>query len=216
MAQIFHRSTNTLSRLSIFGAVFIIGGLFTVGAILVRSPYVTNVGVPVPQPVLFSHKHHVGDDGIDCRYCHASVEVSAFAGMPATETCMHCHSQLFNDSPMLQPVTTSAATGLPIAWNRVYQLPDFVYFDHSIHVNKGVGCTTCHGQVDEMPLIQKATSLQMTWCLECHRDPARFVRPRDEVFSMTWQPPPDQAALGAKLVSEYHITSKTNCWTCHR
>lgn len=216
MAQIFHRSTNTLSRLSIFGAVFVIGGLFTVGAILVRSPYVTNVGVPVPQPVLFSHKHHVGDDGIDCRYCHTSVEVSAFAGMPPTDTCMHCHSQLFNDSPMLQPVIESAATGVPIAWNRVNQLPDFVYFDHSIHINKGVGCTTCHGQVNEMPLMEKTASLQMTWCLECHRDPARFVRPRDEVFSMTWQPPPDQAALGAKLVSEYHITSKTNCWTCHR
>ncbi len=216
MAQIFHRSTNTLSRISIFGAVFFIAGLFTAGAIFVRSPYVTREGVPVAQPVPFSHKHHVNDDGIDCRYCHPSVEVSSFAGMPSTETCLHCHSQLFTTSPVLQPVIQSAQTNTPIQWNRVYQLPDFVYFDHSIHVNKGVGCTTCHGQVDQMPLIQKAASLQMTWCLECHRDPARFVRPRDQVFSMTWQPPADQLEAGKKLVSDYHIESKTNCWTCHR
>ncbi len=216
MAQIFHRSTNTLSRVTIFGAVFIVAGILGAVGIFVRSPYVTREGVPVVQPVPFSHKHHVNDDGIDCRYCHTSVEVSSFAGMPPTETCMNCHSQLFTTSPVLAPVFASARTDMPIQWNRVNQLPDFVYFDHSIHVNKGIGCTTCHGQVDQMPLMMRAASLQMTWCLDCHRDPAKYVRPLDQVFSMTWQPPADQLEAGKKLVTEYHIESKTNCSTCHR
>lgn len=216
MAQIFHRSTNTLSRVSIFGAVFVVAGLVAAGGLFVRSPYVTGVGVPVPQPVQFSHKHHVGDDGIDCRYCHTTVESSAFAGMPPTQTCMNCHSQLFTNTAALQPVVQSYQTNTPIQWNRVYQLPDFVYFNHSIHVNKGIGCETCHGRVDQMPLMQKASSLQMEWCLDCHRDPAKYIRPREEVFSMTWQPPPNQVEAAQALVHEYNVQSLTNCSTCHR
>ncbi len=216
MAQIFHRSTNTISRVSIFGAAFFIAALIAAGGLFIRSSYVTGVGVPIPQPVPFSHKHHVGDDGLDCRYCHTTVETSPFAGMPPTDTCMHCHSQLFNTSPVLQPVIDSAQTNTPIQWNRVYQLPDFVYFDHSIHIDKGIGCETCHGRVDQMPLMQKASSLQMEWCLDCHRHPENYVRPRAQVFSMTWQPPPNQSEEGQLLVKNYHIQSLTNCWVCHR
>ena len=161
MPQIFHRSTNTLSRVSIFGAIFIIGGVLAIFMIIQRSPYVTYVGVARTQPVQFSHLHHVGDDGIDCRYCHTSVEVSSSAGIPSTEVCMNCHSQVWANSPYLEPVRESWRTGQPITWERVHDLPDFVYFDHSIHVNKGVGCTTCHGQVDRMPLMWQASSLQM-------------------------------------------------------
>jgi len=179
----------------------------------------TGVGVARRQPVPFSHKHHVGDDGIDCRYCHTSVEESAFAGIPPTKTCMNCHTQIWADSPMLEPVRESWRTGRSLEWVRVHKLADFVYFNHSIHVNKGVGCSTCHGRVDQMPLIAKANSLYMEWCLECHRAPERFVRPREYVFSMEYQPPEDQLSLGRKLVKEYRIQSTaylTSCSTCHR
>ena len=216
MAQVFGPGANTLARLSLVGSV--LGLLLAFGGLelYVRSPYVTQVGVPVEQPIPFSHKHHVADDGIDCRYCHTTVETSAFAGMPATQTCMNCHSQIFSQSPTLAPVRDSFQTGKPIRWNRVYTLPDFVYFDHSIHVQKGVGCSTCHGQVDQMPLTWKAQSLQMGWCLECHQDPAHFVRPREEVFNMAWQPPANQDELGRQLVAAYHVQSKISCSTCHR
>lgn len=214
--QVFHPSTNTISRISIFGAIFFIGGLLWLLNAFNRSSYVTDVGVPVDQPVPFSHKHHVTGIGIDCRYCHTSVEVSSFAGMPATETCMSCHSQIWADSPMLEPVRASFRTGQPLQWTRVHDLPQFVYFDHSIHVNKGIGCASCHGRVDLMPLMWKVNTLNMEWCLDCHRQPEKFVRPREEVFNMEWQPPSDQAALGAKLVSQYKIQKLTDCWTCHR
>lgn len=216
MPQIFHRSTNTFSRVSVFGALFGIASVLGLAWLFFRSPYITNVGVPVAQPIAFSHKHHVGDDGIDCRYCHTSVENSAFAGLPPTQTCMNCHAQLFADSPALAAVRQSWQSGVPIAWNRVHALPDFVYFDHSIHVQKGVGCVTCHGQVDQMPLTAKAETMQMTWCLTCHRDPASYVRPREQVFNLHWQPTESQAALGARLVKEYDIHPLTECSTCHR
>lgn len=216
MAQIFHRSANTFARVSIFGAAFIVVGLLAVVGVYVRSPYATGVGVAPPQPVAFSHKHHVGDEGFDCRYCHTSVEASSFAGMPPTETCMHCHSQILTNTDALAPVIASSQNNTPIEWTRVYQLADFVFFNHSIHVNKGIGCTTCHGQINQMPLTEKATSLQMTWCLDCHRNPAQYVRPFDQVFSVTWAPPPNQLQVGAALVKQYHIQSLTNCWTCHR
>ena len=216
MSQLFHRSTNTFSRASVFGALFAVAGALLLAWLYFRSPYVTAVGVAVPQPVAFSHKHHVGDDGIDCRYCHTSVENSSFAGMPSTQTCMNCHAQLFADSPALALVRDSWQTNTPIQWTRVDALPDFVYFNHSIHVQKGVGCVTCHGQVDQMPLTAKAETMQMTWCLTCHRDPAQFVRPRAEVFNLHWQPTESQAALGQRLVAEYHIQTRTECSTCHR
>ena len=216
MPQIFHRSTNTISRVSIFGAVFILAAIFLMLWLLVRSTYATGVGVNVDQPVPFSHKHHVGDDGIDCRYCHTTVETSAFAGMPAVKICMNCHSQIWAQSPVLAPVRDAFKNNTPIVWNRVYALPDFVYFDHSIHVQKGVGCTTCHGQIDQMPLTAKAASLQMEWCLDCHRDPAKYLRPLDQVFNVDYQPPADQAALGRKLMAEYNVQPKIDCSTCHR
>jgi len=219
MPQIFHRSTNTISKFSIFGFLFVLGGLAWVGTAINRSPYVTQAGVAREQPIQFSHAHHVGDVGLDCRYCHTSVETSNFAGIPPTKTCMNCHSQLFVDSPYLEPVRSSFRTGDSLVWTRVNDLPDFVYFNHSIHVNKGVGCDTCHGKVDRMPLMWQAASLQMEWCLDCHRNPAKNLRPKDQVFNMNYEPPADQMALGNQLIQEYHIPSKqtlTDCSTCHR
>jgi cytochrome c7-like protein len=219
MPQIFHHSTNTISKFSIFGFLFIIAGLTWVGAAINRSPYVTQADVAREQPIQFSHAHHVGGLGIDCRYCHTSVETSNFAGIPPTKTCMNCHSIMFADSPFLEPVRSSYRTGTSLEWIRVNDLPDFVYFNHSIHVNKGVGCDVCHGKVNRMPLMWQAASLQMEWCLGCHRDPAKVLRPREQVFNMDYEPPADQMALGNQLMRDYHIRSArqlTDCDTCHR
>jgi hypothetical protein len=216
MSQIFHRSTNTIARVSIFGALFIIAGLLVLIAEVNRSPWVTDANVARQQPIQFSHERHVAGNGIDCRYCHTSVENSAFAGIPPTKTCMNCHSQVFANSPFLEPVRESFRSDRSIAWTRVHDLPDFTYFDHSIHVHKGIGCTTCHGQVDRMPLVWQASSLQMEWCLDCHRAPERYVRPRAEVFSVDYVPPPNQLELGGRLVEEYGIEKLTSCSTCHR
>ena len=216
MAQNFHPSTNTISRVTIFGGLIfllaVVAGLTTIN----ESPYITEVGVARSQPVPFSHKHHVGDDGIDCRYCHTSVEESSFAGIPPTKTCMNCHTQIWPDSPILEPVRESFRTGQSIQWTRVHNLPGFVYFNHSIHVHKGIGCVTCHGRVDKMPLMWRENTLYMDWCLDCHRAPERFVRPREYVFSMEYQAPVDQLALGQKLVKQYRIQKLTSCSTCHR
>jgi hypothetical protein len=217
--QIFHRSTNTISRVSLFGAVFFLAFLGWLFGAINRSPYVTQEGVAREQPVQFSHQHHVGAVGIDCRYCHTTVETSSFAGIPPTKTCMNCHSQIWASSPILEPVRESFRTDQSLEWTRVHDLPDFAYFDHSIHVAKGIGCETCHGRVDRMPLIRQESSLQMEWCLECHRYPERFVRPREEVFTMGWMPPKDQLEIGRELVKAYGIRSNfelTSCSTCHR
>jgi Cytochrome c7 and related cytochrome c len=217
MPQIFRPSANSLAQVAIVTLVLLAIGIPTTIAIVQRSSLVTGVGVVQAQPVFFSHKHHVSDDGIDCRYCHTSVEESPFAGMPSIEICMNCHRQIWNESPMLEPIRTSYRTNTPIEWKRVHDLPDFVYFDHSIHVAKGVGCETCHGRVDQMPLLWRVNTLQMDWCLECHRHPERHVRPRDQVFTMGWRPPDDdQIALGSRLVQAYRIQRKTDCSTCHR
>ncbi len=215
MAQIFKRSTNTVAKTSIYGAVFIVAFLVWVFMVLDRSAYNTGQGVTLAQPVPFSHDHHVTGLGIDCRYCHTSVEEAAFAGMPPTATCINCHKLIWNDSPMLEPVRASFATGTPIAWSRVHDLPDYVYFDHSVHLAKGIGCVSCHGRVDRMPLVYQQASLQMEWCLDCHRNPERHVRPRSELFNASWQAD-DQQALGARLVEEYGIQSKLSCSACHR
>lgn len=214
MPQIFHPSMNTVSKVSIFGAAFFLAFAVWIGYTLVRSPYITEAGVIREQPVPFSHAHHVGQVGIDCRYCHTSVETSPSAGMPPTKTCMNCHSQLWKDAPLLEPVRESMRTGEPIHWTRVHDLPDFAYFDHSIHVSKGVGCSSCHGRVDKMPLMWREASLQMQWCLDCHRDPAPHIRPRDQVFNMDWEPGADNPEH-AKWVEE-HVHSKINCSVCHR
>jgi len=230
--QIFHRSANVLSRLSIYGGIFTAAFVLWLCIQLQRSPYVTYAGVVRPQPVPFSHQHHVSGVGIDCRYCHTSVETSGFAGIPPTNTCMNCHRQIWTSAPLLEPVRESFRSGKSLVWNRVNDLPDFVYFDHSIHINKGVGCNTCHGPVDHMPMMYNYASLQMEWCIECHRAPEKNLRPRDQVFNMRYQQPTadmpvnldgvtygDQLSLGRALVKKYHVRSVadiTSCNTCHR
>ena len=219
MSQIFHRSANTFARITIFGAVFIVAFVTWVFAELDRSAYATRAMQPREQPVPFSHAHHVGGLGVDCRYCHTTVETSNFANIPPTKTCMNCHSQIWNNSPTLEPVRASFRTGQSLRWVRVHDLPDFVYFNHSIHINKGVGCETCHGRVDRMPLTWQQHSLQMEWCLDCHRHPEKYVRPREFVTTMGYQPPGDQEETGRRLVAEYHIQDAralTSCSTCHR
>ncbi|HXY09676.1 MAG TPA: cytochrome c3 family protein [Terriglobales bacterium] len=230
--QIFHRSTNTISRATLFGAVFLLAFVLWACIAFQRSPYVTYAEVVRPQPAPFSHQHHVAGLGIDCRYCHTSVETSSFAGIPPTKTCMNCHSQIWTGAPLLEPVRESFRSGKSLVWTRVNDLPDFVYFDHSIHINKGVGCNTCHGPVDRMPLMYNYASLQMEWCLDCHRDPAKNLRPRDQVFNMRYEPPSslkplmfegkqyfDQQSLGVDLVKQYNLRTVadiTSCSTCHR
>lgn len=222
MPQIFHHSTNTLAKLSIFGAIFILLAAMWVLAEINRSSYNTGQYIERQQPVQFSHKHHTGDDGIDCRYCHTSVETSNSAGMPSTQTCMNCHSQIWSDSPYLEPVRESYKTGVPIEWTRVHDLPDYVYFNHSIHVAKGVGCASCHGQVDEMPLMYQASSLQMEWCLQCHREPEKFIRPKDKIYDMKWRlqnKSEQELAEAVRWKQEYRIPDSqmlTSCSTCHR
>lgn len=218
MAQIFHRSANSTVKVLIVSALILVIVLLGLLLNINRIYYVNQVNIPKDQPVPFSHKHHVTGMGIDCRYCHNTVETTAFAGIPATETCMSCHAQIWTEAPILEPVRASLRTNTSLQWTRVHDLPDFVYFNHSIHINKGVGCQTCHGQVDQMPLMFKVNSLNMEWCLECHRNPALFLRPRDQVFNMLYTPPANQEALGRQLVAEYHVQTSqlTNCSICHR
>jgi hypothetical protein len=218
MGQLFKRRANSIARLIVLavpaGIIAMSAALFA----LARSDFRTGVDSPVEQPVPFSHQHHVGGLGIDCRYCHTGVEQSSFAGIPPTETCMTCHSQVWKDAPVLELVRDSWQTGRPIKWQRVHDLPDYVYFDHSIHLAKGVGCATCHGAVNEMPLTFKTKELYMRWCLDCHRDPAKFIRPKSEVFNMTYVAPRDQGSLGQQLLAtnQIHTAGLTDCYTCHR
>ena len=216
MSQIFHPSTNTISRVSLFGLVFFVGLAGWLVMALDRSSTVTRQQQILEQPIPFSHDHHVGQVGIDCRYCHSTVETRSFAGLPATATCMGCHAVLFADAPILEPVRASLRENKPIEWTRVYDLPDFVYFNHSIHVAKGIGCTSCHGEISRMPLTLKASSLKMEWCVACHRDPAQHVRPRSEVFNPAWDPAPLSQTQRAALVQEYRIQRKTSGSVCHR
>ena len=219
MAQIFHPAANTLARLSLLLGIGSVAGGMVALDLVTRSPFTTEAGVDREQPVPFSHKHHA-NMGIDCRYCHTSVEDAAFAGIPPTKTCMNCHSMIFSEAPILAAVRESWKSGTSLAWNRVHDLPQFVYFNHSIHVNKGVGCSTCHGRVDEMPLVRKQNTLYMSWCLDCHRQPEQFLRPRSEIFNMAWEPPADQAERGRQLAREYQVDTShyrmLNCSLCHR
>jgi Cytochrome c7 and related cytochrome c len=217
MAQIFRPRSNTIARAGLAAAVLILGATGWCVYAIYWSPWTTREMNPIPQPVPFSHKHHVYGLGLDCRYCHTRVEDSAFAGMPPTETCMTCHSQIWRDAPMLAPVRQSFATDTRLQWNQVNRTPDFVFFNHAIHIAKGIGCATCHGQLDQMPLTWKSHSLYMKWCLDCHRHPENYIRPRDQVFNMNWSPT-NQIALGEKLVAEYHVNTSqlTDCSMCHR
>ncbi|MFN2444463.1 MAG: cytochrome c3 family protein [Vicinamibacterales bacterium] len=219
MSQVFPKSANAWSRASLVGLIFLIVALGWLLLVLQRSDFVTTANAFREQPVQFSHQHHVGGIGIDCRYCHSSVEVSASAGIPPTKTCINCHSQIWNTSPYLEPVRASFRDDKPLQWVRVHDLPDFVYFNHSIHVKQGVGCETCHGRVDRMPLMLQSASLQMEWCLDCHRAPEKFVRPRDQIVTMGYQPAEPQGVLGPRLVREYGIADvnhMTSCSVCHR
>jgi hypothetical protein len=216
VAQIFSRRFGTLAKFTLLGALAAVIGMVALWRMLTDEPYDQHEAVE--QPVPFSHKHHVGDVGLDCRYCHAAVETSATAGIPPISTCMTCHSQLFTDQAVLRPVIQSWQSGMPFHWQRVHALPQFAYFNHSIHVAKGVGCVTCHGRLDEMPLTERESSLSMKWCLDCHRAPAKNLRPAQEIFSMTWQPSGDAQALGRQLLAHYKINTArlTDCSVCHR
>jgi len=194
--------------------VVVVTGALAAPMIYARTPYATGQADPVLQPIAFDHRHHVRDDGIDCLYCHEDAERSAFAGVPATERCMGCHDQIWNDTSSIAPLRASVETGQPIPWQRVHSLPDFVYFDHSIHVTRGIGCVTCHGRVDQMAAVVQAQPLTMSWCLDCHRDPAPHLRPPDRITSMTWTA--DSPAQLAGLAARYRPRSLTHCSTCHR
>jgi MoCo/4Fe-4S cofactor protein with predicted Tat translocation signal len=237
MPNVFHPVMNTLSRVSIYGAVFMVAGVLALLWFLVRTPYMTEAGVIREQPIPFSHQHHVGDVGLDCRYCHTTVETSAFAGLPATSVCLNCHSHLFADQPILQPVRDSYANDQPIEWTRVHDLPDHAHFNHQIHIHKGVACVTCHGRVDEMPLMYRENSLLMEWCLQCHREPEQHIRPREFVFRLesleelsetsefrdyVSREFPSLAgtsvelpALRRALAERYDVESQMNCSNCH-
>ncbi len=191
MAQIFDRSSNWLARMSLVLSGLIIIALGVTLNELQRSPWVTRQGQRADQPVPFSHKHHVEGLGLQCQYCHVSVEKSSYAGIPPTRTCMNCHSQIWTNAALLDPVRNSWATGQSIVWTKIHDLPDFVYFNHEIHVNKGIGCETCHGRVDQMPIMYQQNTLQMEWCLNCHRNPVENLRPTSEIYNMDWKKPSD-------------------------
>ena len=219
MPPIFPPRSNLFARVSILAVLVLLAVIVGLLVWYTHSSAVTKVGVTIPQPVAFPHSLHVSVVGLDCRYCHDSVDKSSFADIPPTQTCMSCHSQIRTDSALLAPVRQSWETGEPIQWNRVHDVPDFVYFDHHIHVNKGVGCETCHGRVDQMGVAVKAETMYMSWCLECHEQPEKYLRPVENVYDMGYQPAEDQAIVGARLVEEYDIRPSEqlmNCSICHR
>jgi len=215
MTQVFRRRAELgvkLALLSLFALAALAFALLVGGA---RS--FEPLGEPVEQPIPFSHKHHVGDDGIDCRYCHTTVETKPFAGLPSSDTCLTCHSQLYTDAKVLAPLRESAATGKPIAWRRVHELPDFVYFDHSVHVAKGVACIECHGRVDQMPLTWRVAPMQMQWCLACHRDPAPHLHAPGDAFRMDLVPLSGAEVATLARAAQLHDRDRlTQCSTCHR
>jgi len=216
MPQVFSRNSNIYARMT-----FLIAGLLLATVVLVGAnvtTYTHDLHSALDQPAPFSHKHHANELGIDCRYCHTTVEKGPFAGIPPTETCYTCHSQIWTNSPLLQVVRDSYKTNKPIEWNRVYNAPDFVYFDHSVHIAKGVSCFTCHGKIDQQNLTAKEVAHEMLWCLDCHRKPELFIRPKSEVFNPDYKEPHDHAEIGRQLVEERGIAKEqiTNCSVCHR
>ena len=219
MPQVFGRRWNNLSRVSLLG-LFVLVALVSFGAILwTHSSYGTGTAERLIQPVPFSHEHHAGILQIDCRYCHTTVERSSFAGIPPTSTCMNCHSQMWAASEMLEPVRQSFKEDEPLRWQRVHNTPGFVYFDHSVHIHNGVGCSSCHGRVDLMPFVHQQHSLLMQWCIDCHRAPASQLRPPEDIFNMDYEFPENQEELGRELMRRYdikHDRQLTSCSVCHR
>jgi hypothetical protein len=213
MAPLFPTWSNTAFRLGValvvLGIVTSLAGLF----VFVRTPWRRKEFEPLDQPVTFDHRHHTQDDGIDCRYCHATVDKAATAGIPSTEVCMGCHNQVWNQSPILEPVRHSYFSRMPIRYNRVNDLPDFVYFDHSVHVKHGVGCASCHGRVDQMARVYQVASLSMEWCLDCHRAPETRLRPLDQVTNMRYRGDDDHSV---ELAAQLRVRRLTHCSTCHR
>ena len=199
-------------------ALAAVGGLVYASVVIYLgfSPQATDVGYMPTQPVPYSHALHVGQLGMDCRYCHTGVEQTARAAVPPTQTCMNCHSKVLANSEKLIPVRESYATGMPVPWIRVHDLPDFVYFDHSAHIRRGVGCVSCHGRIDTMEVVYQAEPLSMGWCLECHRSPEQHLRPEKFVTQLDWVPEEDQLALGSRLREINNINPPTDCNTCHR
>jgi len=218
MPQLFPPVANSIARTSLVAAILLPAVALLAGSAITRAPYNTKVDIPLDQPVPFSHEHHVNELGLDCRFCHGGVEESPKAGLPPTHTCMTCHSQIWTNSPLLEPVRRSYETGEPIRWNLVNSVPDFVYFDHSIHVRKGIGCSECHGPVHKMQITYRAKAFHMAWCLECHRAPERFIRTKDQVMNTQYTRPRNQLTVGAKLVEQYGIKKEqlTDCSICHR
>lgn len=219
MAQVFSRSANNIAKISLVVAVVLAGTAFYVYTQVSRSSYITGRYLEKQQPVQFSHKHHVGDDGIDCRYCHTQVETTASAGIPPTQTCMNCHNQLWADSPYLEPIKASFRENKPIEWERVHDLPEFTYFNHSIHIAKNVGCASCHGDIANMPAVYQENTLQMEWCLSCHRDPAPHIRPKSEIYNTSWdgRMTAEQQEEVQKIVKNLRSREfLTSCSTCHR
>ncbi|HET7503341.1 MAG TPA: cytochrome c3 family protein [Kofleriaceae bacterium] len=214
MASLFPPWANTATHVVLGVLAAGLAAALAAPMIYARTPFATGAGDPLLQPVLFDHRHHVRDDGIDCLYCHDGAERAPYAGIPPTERCLGCHDQIWNDSAPIAPLVDSLATGRSIRWQRVHSLPDFVYFDHAIHTRRGIGCVSCHGRVDEMAAVYQVHALTMRWCLDCHRDPVRHLRPRDQITSMTWAAGgPDQLAA---LAAEYRPRRLTHCSTCHR
>jgi menaquinone reductase, multiheme cytochrome c subunit len=201
----------------LLGAVIGSAPLYLIGLVWYgASPKTVAVGYQPDQPVPYSHALHAGELGIDCRYCHTSVEQAAMAALPPTETCMNCHQRVRTTSAKLEPIRQSAASGMPVEWIKVHDLPDYAYFNHSAHVTRGVGCVSCHGRIDQMEVVHQEKPLSMAWCIECHRAPEEVLRPPSEVTNMRWQPPEDQTAFGMKLREQGNINPPTDCSTCHR
>jgi hypothetical protein len=232
MPQVFPKSSNAIARICAIGLPLMFASSGIALSAFYRSDYTTGRNEVIEQPAPFSHKHHVSELGIDCRYCHTSVETSAVAGIPPTKTCMNCHNQIWTGSELLQPVRDSYKNNTPIVWTKVHNTPHYVYFNHSIHLAKGVGCVSCHDRIDEMPLVKQSKTLLMEWCLDCHRHPENHLRPKSEIFNLGWQPkdgavdpdtgenyPTTQALLGKRLKEQYHVRDEktiTNCSICHR
>jgi hypothetical protein len=219
MSQLFQPRADALFRFVLWSVGVGAFALLVTVEGLAHSAYLTGRDLVQAQPTEFSHQHHAGELGIDCRYCHTTVETAATAGMPPTHTCMTCHSQIWTHAPMLAPVRDSLADDKPLVWKRVGRLAGYVYFAHSVHIANGIGCSTCHGDVTHMQMTYQPHAFSMDFCLSCHRDPQAFLRPQDQIFDMQWQPPADQATQGKQLLAQYHINTSgllTDCSTCHR